>query len=87
MWTIYTTAANVLIWLGLSRDNSGLAMAFIPPLCLQFSGVTDLRQVNDDNLSSFGLPQVEHPVSDALNRLLTGMVQPALGCSGSDLGE
>ena len=28
----------------------------------QFSNVSDLRQVNDDNLSSFGLPQAEHPV-------------------------
>jgi hypothetical protein len=51
---VYTTTADVFDLAWPSRDNSDLAVAFIPPLHLQFSKVSGLRQV--DNLSSFGLP-------------------------------
>lgn len=66
---VYKTASNVLVWLGLSADNSDLVFDHASAVVEGFASISD-RFVDENQLPSFHLPGVTDPLWHAIGDLV-----------------
>lgn len=66
---VYKMASNVLVWLGLSADNSDLVFDHASVVIDRCASISE-RFVDENQLPSFKLPDVTHPLWHAVGDLL-----------------
>jgi hypothetical protein len=70
--TVYAGARAVLVWLGKSENDSGLAMTSIPSMYDSLKDETSPFRSFEEDLRRLNLPPEKHPVWRALAHLACG---------------